>query len=604
VTTNPAHDVRRAWPRAACGLAGFLACAGARADPAPLELARDGTSEYVIVISATGAASYAYAASELQSHLRATTGAAPGIVTDDRERPPKAILLGRERHVRELIRDGDFDALGSGGFILRQSGDDLVIAGHAEEGTLNGVYELLEKQAGCRWYAPGVSLAPRTRRLVLPAGLDERCAPKAGWREVYYRAVLEDPMFAARLRLNGNYSLSGGRPERPSGSFAGWGNWCHTLHSYVPPERHFADHPEYFALRDGKRVPQQLCLSNPEVLRLTIESLRRKIEARPACRLWDVSQMDGGGNCQCDACRAIDEQEGGPMGSILAFVNQVARAFPDRTLSTLSYFYSQHVTRTLKPGTNVVIKLCMYGLPCQIPYETQEAGDLVRDWSRVADQLCIWDYHINFAHLFAPHPNFRTLPANYRLYANHHATALFAQGNREIGGEFCELRAYVLAKLLWNPDTDVDVTMDDFLQGYYGPAAASIRRYLDAMHDELAASGVKLDLYSNPMDHARGFLRPEMLERYAGWFDEAESLVAGDPSMQARVRTARMPLQYAMLTTGCGSPDDRAAVLRDFLALCQTNGIARLSETGLPPAQFNSHYTERLALEKAATKSP
>ena len=56
---------------------------------------------------------------------------------------------------------------------------------------------------------------------------------------------------------------------------------------------------------------------------------------------------------------------------------------------------------------------------------------------------------------------------------------MFQQGTGGNISEFYELRQYLIAKLLWNPDADVNALMDDFLDGYYGPAANYIREYID-----------------------------------------------------------------------------------------------------------------------------
>ena len=79
---------------------------------------------------------------------------------------------------------------------------------------------------------------------------------------------------------------------------------------------------------------------------------------RPEADFWSVSQNDTYAPCECAACRALDEAEGGHSGSILAFVNRVAAEFPDQTLSTLAYQYSRSAPRALRPLPNVSIMLC------------------------------------------------------------------------------------------------------------------------------------------------------------------------------------------------------------------------------------------------------
>lgn len=44
----------------------------------------------------------------------------------------------------------------------------------------------------------------------------------------------------------------------------------------------------------------------------------------------------------------------------------------------------------------------------------------------------------------------------------------FSQIAGSRGGDFAELRAYLVSKLMWNPEVNVDSLMQHFLHGYYG----------------------------------------------------------------------------------------------------------------------------------------
>ena len=127
-----------------------------------------------------------------------------------------------------------------------------------------------------------------------------------------------------------------------------WGMWVHTFNELVSPEVYYQDHPEYYSQVDGKRIPTQLCLTNPEVLEITVQNLRRKIAQNPTATYWSVSQNDNKNFCTCSNCKAIDDREGSPSGSIINFVNQVADQFPDKMISTLAYEYGTKSAKDLK----------------------------------------------------------------------------------------------------------------------------------------------------------------------------------------------------------------------------------------------------------------
>jgi hypothetical protein len=400
----------------------------------------------------------------------------------------------------------------------------------------------------------------------------------------------------------------------------------------VPPEVYFESHPEYFAYQSGIRIPDgQLCLTNPDVLKITVEELRQKMEARPDARYWSVSQNDTYSNCQCEACQTIDQHEGSPSGSLLHFVNQVAAEFPDKTISTLAYQYTRSAPKTIQPADNVNIVLCTIECNRSESIATDSRSrDFRRDmkeWDKICDNILVWDYVVQFRSLVSPFPNFHVLQPNIRFFLKHNAYAMFQQGNGSPGGEFAELRAYLISKLLWNPKANVDRLMDDFLQGYYGPASEFIRSYIDRMTYALKKSGERLDIYGTPISPRNGYLALHLIDEYNVLFDKAEKSVAQYPHYLERVQIARLPLMYAILEqakqygtqergfyrkredgTWAVRPEMRE-LLNRFVIGCQKGGIQRLEEHGTSPAfyreamerLFNKSMQNHLALFKPVT---
>ncbi len=258
----------------------------------------------------------------------------------------------------------------------------------------------------------------------------------------------------------------------------------------LPPGDLFDTHPEYFSLIEGQRATDraQLCLTNPEVARLLTARLMAGIRSDPGARLFSVSQNDWHGYCTCGQCAAVDEREGSPSGTMIEFVNRVAepvgREFPHVWIETLAYQYTRHPPRTVRPLPNVVPRLCTIECDFSVPLaqsvypQNRTFADDIKGWSAVTDKLYVWDYTTNFGHYLGPHPNFPCLQDNVRLFRDSRVVGLFEQGAYQAPhAEFAELRAWILAKLLWNPDVDLAPLYDDFFAGYYGAAAAPVRTY-------------------------------------------------------------------------------------------------------------------------------
>ena len=243
-------------------------------------------------------------------------------------------------------------------------------------------------------------------------------------------------------------------------------------------------------------VGKQPCLTDEAVYQKVLGNVKAWLRANPNAKIVSVSQNDSAAEhlgCQCANCRAIDEREGTPMGSLLTFVNRIAGdikdEFPNVYVDTLAYRYTRQAPKTIKPADNVIIRLC--SIECCFGHALDDEScernaafkKDIEEWSAICDNLYIWDYTTNFMYYLAPFPNLGVLRANVKFYKDHHVIGMFEQGNfQSTSGEFGELRAYLLAKLLWNPDMSEEEYqrhMNEFLQDYYGAGWEHIRSYID-----------------------------------------------------------------------------------------------------------------------------
>ena len=154
------------------------------------------------------------------------------------------------------------------------------------------------------------------------------------------------------------------------------------------------------------------------------------------------------------------------------FVNKVAAEFPDKIISTLAYQYTRSAPKNIKPASNVNIMFCSIECNRSRSLATDSLSASFRkdaeDWCALTDNIFMWDYVVQFRNMVSPFPNLRVLQPNIQYFRDKGMKMMFQQGTGGNNSEFYELRQYLIAKLLWNPDADVDALMDDFLQGYYG----------------------------------------------------------------------------------------------------------------------------------------
>lgn len=575
-------------------------------------------SRYRIVIPAAATAHESKASTVLQDYLLQISGAALPIVPADKARSRYEIVLGQNERLDELKIGLNLNTLKEDGFFIKTDSMRLIIAGGNEKGTLYGVYTFLEKYLGCRMYSPKVKVIPKQSRIAL-GPINDLQVPVITFRDTHYRVT-----------WNGEYTDWHKLDHAENGERPDWGMWVHTFNELVSPEIYYHDHPEYYSEVDGKRIPTQLCLTNPEVLEITVQNLRRKIAQNPAATYWSVSQNDNKNFCTCSNCKAIDDREGSPSGSIINFVNQVAEQFPDKMISTLAYEYGRRAPKTLKPRENVNIMLCSIEAYRDKPIaQDPTSADFVKDiedWGKIAKDIIVWDYVIQFNNLISPFPNLHVLQPNLQFFAEHGVNAMFEQGNREVGGEFAALRAYMISKLLWNPNENVDSVMNDFLKGYYGKAAPSIRQYIDDMRAALLASGKPLRIFGTPNEAATSYLTPALIAGYEKIFDQAETIVADSAEILERVRIARLPLKFAIMEQAKKNfagelgvfqkVNDRwevrtsiRSMIDPFTDLCIREGVTRVKEWSCSPEEYRSAMyrlfsqgmNEHLALGKKIT---
>ncbi|RYE01237.1 MAG: DUF4838 domain-containing protein, partial [Sphingobacteriales bacterium] len=330
-----------------------------------------------------------------------------------------------------------------------------------------------------------------------------------------------------------------------------WGLWGHTFDKLVPAKTYFHDHPEYYALVNGDRKATQLCLSNPMVYQIAVENLRKDIINHPEKKYWSVSQNDGFGYCTCDDCAAIDRKHGGPQGSLIHFVNKIAKNFPDQTISTLAYLYSKHPPVGIKPLENVSIMFSTIDMDRAKPIETNiQANGFrndVKGWSAISKNIMIWDYVVQFTNYLSPFPNLNTLQQNMNFFAKNNVKGVFTQGSEASIGEFTALKLYLLAKLSWNPNLNLETEKRDFISNYYGKAAPYIEEYATALAKNLTASNRILDIYGDPSSEWNTWLKPEQIESYSEILDKAEQAAKNDKTILKRVLQERLPLEYAVL---------------------------------------------------------
>jgi hypothetical protein len=479
---------------------------------------------------------------------------------------------------------------GSDGFGVITNQKSIFVYGYTDKALENGVYDVLQRKFGFEYYQASANLIPSALPKQFTYDKYES-VPAFAYREIFYGET-------RRSGFADWHKLTSGASSFTFENHPGWGLWVHTLHRLLPPQDYFETHPEYYALRNGVRLKDQICLSHPDVLDIVCVNLGNEIAKNPKAKYWSVSQMDNYNYCECDACKHTDSVEQSHAGTMLRFVNEVAKRFPKQIISTLAYQYTRSAPVLTKPEANVNIMLCTI--------EENRARSLrgtgfetdLKNWANLTHNILIWDYVINFSHMVMPFPNWPTLQENLQMFQDYGVQLLFEQGYNAPSSEMQPLRAYLLSKWSWDPQLNADTLIENFTNYFYGPAGPMVREVLQTQVKELQMSGKALTLYEPPITHIGGYLNPASLKWALQMYDQAKKLPGMTSAQIQRVDMAEQSIRYALLEIGkspLAGPDwyfnDNQVfyqkLLKDFVWTATQNGPKLLHEIRLSPAEYN-----------------
>lgn len=475
----------------------------------------NGASDYVIATADKTDECIGTAALELQTYIEKISGAVLDIVTESElGENDKAILVGEteaEKDVVEIDRSG----IKADGFRLYSDGKYLVIAGADSRGTLYGVYTFLEEYLGVRWFTPTLEVVPENEDIIIDANIDRTVEPSFAVRRNDCAGT--NDAHRARTKMN----VSFWQPATAYGGALTYVVWDASLPSLVPDSL-FAEHPEYFALlEDGTRSTDHVCLTHPDVLEITIESVRTAIENNKiGAKYVHIGQKDNQNYCRCESCTALYEKHGSICAPTLIFTNKLADAldedYPDFMFTFFAYLETERppTDLTLRCNDNVAPVLCGLHTACRShpltecghydiqqetlltaygEYEPRIAKDF-ENWTKVADTTYIYDYTINFLNVAQFFSNLGTMQSTMKYMHDIGITGYIYNCGDGHWAAFNELRNYLLTKVQWDVNCDVEYHMIDFLKAYYGEDATPyIKEILDIQTAQIAATAHAFD---------------------------------------------------------------------------------------------------------------
>lgn len=567
-------------------VAGVLAAAVAassKASPAKLMLAEDGKALFRIHVGSKAEVVTLGAVKELASYLNQITGAefAP-ISHDANPQGGPLIVVGRETELTaKLCPDIPYDKLGRDGFVIRTVGPNLVIAGAMPCGTLFGVNWLLDHKLGVKWLSPGYTLIPSAKTLQV-APINALQAPHFAFREIL--------SWEGSDRLFRLHNLASGESHGPSFAATppeidcslhdwmakdGYGNFFELL----PQKTYGKSHPGWYA-------GGQMAMMNKDMRAELARVIADRMKAHPDYKsIWfEVHDMDWGWDMD-SASQAFAAKHGGhPSAPRLDMMIDVANRVREVLPGARFAFNAYHWSFTPPEGITVPDYILVFPMTIHVDYSTalnkgrnEKLGQDIAGWTKIAKTVQIWDHIANWSGYIQPEPNIYPIGASIRwLGTLPNVRGYMAEGCWETpASEFSALRAWMMMRLLWDPTLEVKPLVEEFCRGYYGAAGPIIVAYIDLEHAALARSG---DVIAEKTQVDLKMYDLGFLTRADSLFNDAEAAVAGNETLLAHVREARMPVDFVILVRRKDCADE--AVQRGIAWQPDTsNRMARLTQT-------------------------
>ncbi len=374
-------------------------------------------------------------------------------------------------------------------------------------GSLNAVYAFL-RELGVRWYMPGElgEIVPKQPDLPLPK-LDRTVTPD--WeircisRPLISANELEDALWYLRIGANKQYAIlhHGQR------------------HLTEHPEQREA-HPEYYAMmangqRDNLGKTANACLSSEGFFQEMVAYARLMFDHYDIPMI-SVMPHDGFNHCQCDLCRDQATIERGPSGIssdyvwdfVVRVAKELAKTHPDRKVFCGAYStYRLPPVKIDKLPDNVWVQITN-GRPIrELDDEVHErAAELRKAWeAKTNHPLSVTLNYTPFTNRGAYRPQYWPHVADRGMKATHGKTwredvwLSSGKGGLHYPG-MAHLNAWVISRLWWDVEQDVDVLLDEYYGKFYGPASAEMKAFIEYCEKEYPRLGKDGEIASRALE--------------------------------------------------------------------------------------------------------
>ena len=540
-------------------------------------------AEYSVVLSPLATESEKYAAQQLITYVEKITGVHMPYAADGEYTDSKVISVGRTVFLETSGVTADDRILGTDGFVMKNVGNALLICGGSDRGTVYGVLDFLEYHLGVKFLTADCTYIPGEEQAVVYAcdrteipAFNYRVLLDA---DAFYNA---NPEFQVHHRFTSEYlNISedmGGNMKWWQGyethNALAWAQ----VEKYVVDGVIDSKYTHAFS-NDGSKIiidpvsagaycqyAADLCYSDgihedgsysltaqdgtPTALGMAVEGMKQVIRGDENENNYYMFGQNDYFNRPCLCAKCIEgAKKYTDAGIMIRFINAladniaqfVAEEGIEREVSIVmfAYQYSSYapvkqnesgayeaIDPTCKLRDNVVVRLAPINDNRFVSYEHPAQNDTtygdayMQEWGVITDRFMLWDYTTYhplwyWAYWTLPSWHDRLTTANqigveYVLLQSSHQEYPIYQS---------VLDRYVLGKLLWNPNYDINELIAEFHKYYVGDIAAPYA----TEYVELMVTAEYEALAENNWSQSTGlkYASKPLLEKAIGLLDQA-----------------------------------------------------------------------------------
>ncbi|MEI6580333.1 MAG: DUF4838 domain-containing protein, partial [Eubacteriales bacterium] len=262
---------------------------------------------------------------------------------------------------------------------------------------------------------------------------------------------------------------------------------------------------------------------------------------------------------------------------------------------TFAYQYTRKPPLHVVPRANVIVRLCSIECCFTHPLNNPDCADNadfsndLLNWKKICNRLYIWDYTTNYGNFLGPFNNFGVIQPNIKFFAGNNVKGIYEEGNyiaSQSNAEFAELRAYMLAKLLWNPNLDYDKTMNDFLRAYYGKGWQYVREYINMTIKKSGTWGTHMTIWERITETGVFILVPNEIKYCNDLWTKAAALAETEIQLKnvnmselawRYWKGCKKVLEFSRIKNIFGWKAENEKLYKDY----QKYGVTRFSEGNL-----------------------